>query len=253
MPLVLNENAANVNVLITIVDDNNNGIPDIEFDDPDLAIYYFKDSATAWVQLTLVAGALGSWISSGFVELPDSDGEYLLSLPAAAITARKTTMLKIVYGTNKPLRDIVTLAGPPAFPANFSALLISGAGKVTTNPNSLQFNMRIPPIPISLNGEFSVFVGETAREIVLTANQDVSAIPLKIVFERPDKTDLAIVEDDDLTKVAETVSFTLPSDVTDEAGLVRWAIRHNSNGTVYGNDEFSVNYAPLEDIPPPAP
>jgi len=253
MPLVLNENAANVNVLITIVDDNNNGIPDILFDDSDLEIYYFKDTATAWVQLTLVAGTLGSWVSNGFIELPDSDGEYLLSLPAAAVTARKTTMLKIVYGTNKPLRDIVTLVGPPSFPANFAALLISSSGKVTTNPNSIQFNMRIPPIPISLNGEFSVFVGETNRTIILTANQDVSAIPLKIVFERSNKEDLAIVEDDDLTKVAETVSFTLPADVTDEAGLVKWAIRHETDGTVYGYDEFSVNYAPLEDIPPPAP
>jgi hypothetical protein len=92
-----------------------------------------------------------------------------------------------------------------------------------------------------------VFIGETGRTLILTANDDVSAIPLRVVFEYVNKTDITIVEDGSLTKVAESVSLTLPAAVTAQVGLVRWAVRHAVDGTVYGHDEFNVSYAPLVD------
>lgn len=255
MPLVLNENAANVNVLLTIVDDNNNGIPDITFDDPDLAIYYFKDSATAWVELTLVAGTLGAWTANGFVELPDSNGEYLLGLPAAAITARKTTMLKIVYGMNKPLRDIVAFVGSPAYPSNFAVLAISPEGKVSTNPDNLEFSVIVPG-GVTLeeeNSNVQLFVKETDREITLVANQNIEAIDIKVVFETTDQIDLAIVPNSALTKSGVNAVFTLPDEVTDTVQVVRWAARNETTNVLYGQGEFPIRYAPFEDEPPVIP
>jgi hypothetical protein len=253
MPIVLNENAQNVNLLITILDDDGNGITGITHDDADLAIFYFNESASSWVLLSLTEGTLGSWTSNGFIECSDEDisseGEYILGLPNNAISARKSLLLKVVYGTNKPLRDIVSFTGPPAFPNNFSTMQISNDGKLNINLTSLRLMLTIPSIATSLTGNFRVFIKETNRTLTFTANQNIESTDIKFVFENDGGEDLAIVSNEDLTKSGNTVSFTLPSEVTDTIGLIRWSARHETDNTLFGQDEFEVEYAPYTDEP----
>lgn len=249
MPIVLNENATNVNLLISITDDDGNGITNITHDDEDLTISYFSESASDWVILSLVQGVLGAWTSNGFIELPNGEGEYLLGLPNAAVSSRKSIMLRVNYGNNKPLRDIVNFVGPPSFPNNFANMQINQDGKLNLNITSLRLMLQIPSIATSLMSNFRVFVKETGRTVTFTANENIESVDLQFVFEDVDGLDLGIVEGEDLNVVGNTVSLVLPSTVTDDVRRVRWAARNATDGTLYGQDEFSVEYAPYQDEP----
>ena len=86
------------------------------------------------------------------------------------------------------------------------------------------------------------------KVIQFTADVDITAIPLTVIFEDADKLDTYIITDASLVKVGTDVTATLPSGFTDEVVSFNWAIRHETNLTVYGTGSISVVYAPHEDV-----
>lgn len=248
MIYVCPEDSANLDVFIKIVDDNGDPITTTH-DDVDLTIEYLKDSDTAWVPITLVTGIFAGYLTSKFVEVPTSDDLYKLSIPVGAINARKSTLLRVTYGINRPQELVLQFVGPRVYPNNWSTLIINSGGKVSTMSVDPQFQISIPPTDLVLSGGGQIFIKEEGRDLVFLADTNIEAIPLSLVIENPDKTDKLVVIDDDLTKVGQTVTFTLPSSLTETIGSYNWAIRNATTHILYGTGSFSVSYAPHVDDP----
>lgn len=248
MIYVCPEDSASLDIFVKIVDDNGDPIT-TTYDDVDLTIEYLKDSDAAWVPITLVTGTFAGYLSSKFVAVPDSDDLYKLSIPAGAINARKSTLLRVTYGINRPQELVLQFVGPKVYPANWSSMLINSAGKVSTVSVDPQFKISIPPATILIAGGGQIYIKETLRDLVFEADVNIEAVDLSLIIEWPDKIDKLVVDDIELTKVGTTVTFTLPSSLTEEVGSYNWAIRNATTHVLYGTGSFSVSYAPHVDDP----
>jgi hypothetical protein len=248
MIYVCPEDSSNVDIFIKIVDDNGDPI-ETDYDDEDLTIEYLKDNSTAWVPITLVTGSYSGYLSGKFVPVPDSDDLYKLSIPAGAINARKSTLLRVTYNTNRPQELVLQFVGPRVYPANWSSMLISSGGKVATITVEPNFLINIPPTGLLISGGGQIYIKETGRELIFLANEDIEELPISLIIELPSRVDKLIVPDEELTKVEQTVTFTLPESLTDDVGSYNWAIRHAETNVLYGAGSFSVSYAPHVDDP----
>lgn len=240
------EDSANLDIFIKIVDNNGEAITTTH-DDADLSIEFIKDSGTEWTAITLVTGTYAGYLSSKFVAVPDSDGLYKLSIPATAINARKSTLLRVTYDINDPQELVLQFVGPKVFPTNWSSLLITSGGKVSAIDTDPTFQINIPPTDISVSGGGTIYIKELNRELVFGANVDIEAIPIVLIIEFPNKLDKLIVPDMDLTKVGTSVSFELPAELTEEVASYNWAIRHETTNVLYGTGSFAISYAPHVD------
>lgn len=218
----------------------------ITWDDEDLSIDWRASSSTSWNSISLASAVVGTWTSGGWVEL-DSQ-EYQLGLPNAAIVPGDRTTLRVKYGTEVFLYDAVdaVLQYVP-LPSNFSLLQISSSGLVTTTPPNISFNINVPPPGITITTLDTIYVHELERTVEFIANTDIESIPLQLVFEETDRTDILVVEDIDLTKEGTKVLYELPNTLTDGERTVVWGIRHAVNQRVYGFGQFTISYAPHED------
>jgi hypothetical protein len=248
MIYVCPEDAANLDIFIKIVDDNGDPIV-TTYDDVDLTIEYLKDSDAAWTVITLVTGSFTGYLSSKFVAVPDSDSLYKLSIPVGAINARKSTLLRVTYDTNQSQELVLQFVGPKVYPDNWSSLIVSPSGKVSTMSVEPQFQINIPPTELLISGGGQIFIKEEGRDLVFLADTNIEAVPLSLVIETPDKVDKLIVPDEELTKDGMTVTFTLPELLTADVGSYNWAIRHATTHILYGTGSFSVSYAPHVDDP----
>lgn len=232
MPYIVDRDATSVPVRVRLVETvtaDRDPIIGLVFNTTGLAAAYLIDGATEWVAITLTA--------DNFLVSPGADGWYVLTLPNAAIVAGKVTHVRVATADNDVLYGFVASTGtkPPAPvapvvqpPINF-VFAIPGNDVVITAANN------------------RVFIKETGLSVAMEANINVSAIPLMVIIENPDRTDRAIIPNADLTKVGTGVTFSLPSGITDEVGSYTVCVRHALSKRVYGSFQFSVVYAPHED------
>lgn len=227
--MIADRNQENLILNVRMLDDNGSPINSLVWNSATLEIDY-KPYRGSWTPVTLSAGTLGTWSSGGFVEDPDNDGIYELGAPNASRISGHRTLWRFRFGGNNYRYDSVDYTAIPS-----------------AETSEIEFTFSIPGSEETFTTDSEIFIKEQGREITFTANQDVSAIPLVLIFEDSERLDKYILLDGDLTKVGDTVTATLPLTFTDTEVTLNWAIRNASDLRVYGFGTIAVVYAPHED------
>lgn len=216
---------------LRFLDDLNAPIPSIVYNDGTLSIGYKLHGSTTWTNLSLVSGTLGTWTSNGFVEDSGSNGLYELGIPDIAKIAGKRTYWRFKQGGNQFRYDSIDYVAIPS-----------------ANTDSIAFDITVPGLgPIFTSDNAIIYIKEESIEVTFTANQDISAETLVIIFELASGIDSYVILDSDITKSGNNATITLPVGFTSTTKSLNWSIRKASNKKVYGTGKIAVSYAPHED------
>lgn len=96
----INRDATSVILTVIVLDSDGAAIPDIAWNDPDLAIHWRASAGGSWTAITRGEGTVGTWSSGGWVHL--GLGVYQLGLPNAAVVAGDRTTVRLVYDAHPP-------------------------------------------------------------------------------------------------------------------------------------------------------
>lgn len=214
-----------------MVDDDLIAINSLTSATPTLEIGYKKYRDLTWTTLTLVPGTLGTYLDSSFIADSGGDGLYEIGIPNISKIAGHRTLWRFKFAANQYRYDSIDYIAIPA---------------AETTGVTLEF--AIPGTEDTFTSASQIYIKETDRTITFEANQDISAIPLELVFELGDGTDQFVILDAAMDKSAgDSVVITLPAGFTDEETNLQWAIRHATNKRVYGVGSITVSYAPFVD------
>mgnify|MGYP000356718325 CR=1 FL=1 len=101
-------------------------------------------------------------------------------------------------------------------------------------------------VPIRMyESELTIFIKETHTLTIQTG--DYTGKTLRFVFEGKDRSDLAVIDDGDITKTSSSISIAIPPAVTASERNLRWSVRDVANGDevlLYGT--ATVTYAPIK-------
>jgi hypothetical protein len=117
-----------------------------------LAAYYIREGDATATAITLAAGTIGTWVTSGFVEVDSvhMKGEYQLGIPNAALSAGKWCKIYVYGAANCSPRELTVeltqtdnqdgvhggmTALPNAAAAASNGLITIGTGSGQLNPN----------------------------------------------------------------------------------------------------------------------
>jgi hypothetical protein len=103
-------NATDVIVPLTPIDSDGAAITGLAFNSADLTIEYMKAGQTSFTEITLVTATVGTYTSSGFVEI--DGGIYELGLPSAAVNPGSYTLLRFTYDTNPAQPSTILFTQP---------------------------------------------------------------------------------------------------------------------------------------------
>jgi hypothetical protein len=227
--MIADRNQENLIATFRFLDDDGSEITSLVWNTPGIEIGYKKYGATAWTNLTLVSGTAGTYLSSSFVADPDGDGLYEIGVPNESKVAGHRTVWRFKYGAFQYRYDSIDYVSIPS-----------------AETSNVTFEFAIPGVDVITSNAPSIYVKEQGIQVVFTANQDVSAIPLVVIFEDDAGTDSYVIKDEDLVKSGDTVTLTLPIGFTDEELSLTWGIRNRDTLRVYGTGTISVTYAPYE-------
>ena len=228
--MIVDRSTTNLIATFRFLDDLDAPIPSLVWNDGTISIGYKLHGDATWTELTLVAGTLGTWISSGFVEDSGGNGLYELGIPNAAKVQGKRTYWRFKQGLNQYRYDAIDYVAIPA-----------------ANSDAVNFDILIPGGDPIFSNSPQVYLKELNVEVTFTANQDITSETLVIIFESTDTVDQYVITDGSITKVGDTATITLPAGFTDDVKTLNWAIREATNKTLYGTGTISVSYAPHED------
>lgn len=96
----INRDATSVILTVIVLDSDGAAVPDIAWNDPDLAIHWRASAGGSWTEITRSEGTVGTWSSGGWVHL--GLGVYQLGLPNAAVVAGDRTIVRLVYDEHPP-------------------------------------------------------------------------------------------------------------------------------------------------------
>jgi hypothetical protein len=209
-------------------------IPGIAWNDGTLILGYKRQGDTGWTDLVggvdTVAGTLGTYIEGGWVSDSGGNGLYEFGLPNAARIAGHRTLLRFKHGPGQYRYDAIDYVAIPS-----------------EKTDALEFSFAVPGATIDFSSTTSIYIKETGVIAEFTANQDISAIPLVLIFEDSNGVDQFVFSDEQLTKVGDKVSITLPNEFTDTEVTLNWGIRNQLSNRFYGSGSISVTYAPYLD------
>ena len=225
--MIADRTANNIILKVELRDDAGQPITGVLFSDVNLTLELWANESTAWGLRTLVDGTLGTYLSDSWKEI--GEGLYEYGFPNSFIQPGQRVDLRLKYSTNAPQFDSI------------SFLTSDSAKKV-------DFTISAPGIEITLDSEVLVYTKEEGIIVVFIADENIEAIPLKIIFETSDKVDVVVIPNESITKVGTEASVTLPSSLTVSAQQLSWSVRHATSERVYGTGTLSIVYAPEEDI-----
>lgn len=231
MTYVVGESSVNLILPIRIMEDDNiTPVEGLTYATTGFSIDYKLPSDATWTNLVLVSGTNGTWSDKGFSEDPDADGWYQLGFP--------NNILLLGY----PIQIRIKTAGN-----NYRYGFINPVSGSGSSGKSITFAFNIPGAEVTLTTSTTLYIKELQVQATFTANTNIEAIPLVVIFEKSDKTDAFIVADTDLTKNENVVTFTLPAGFTDDTDTFQWAVRHATTKRLYGQGSVTITYAPHED------
>lgn len=228
--MIADRDQENLILTFRFLDDAGSPVTSLLWNTPGINIAY-RPYGGSWTELVLVPGTLGTYISSGFIEDPQADGIYELGAPNASRISGHRTLWRFRFGGGQYRYDSVDYVSIPS-----------------EETSEVKFEFAIPGAVESFTTDSVIYIKELSRTITFTANQDVSAIPLVLIFEDADNVDQYIIADGDMTKVGDTVTVTLPAGFTNDVTALNWAIRNATDQRVYGTGSISVTYAPHIDV-----
>lgn len=253
--MIISSKASNQNILIRIVDDNDDPINSIAYDNLDLSISYRTTSSVGWTALTLVDGTIGTWVVSSFKFI--ENGLYQLSIPNASIVPYNLTYWKVSYLTTT-VYDVIEATGSANL-VNDTDLINAVRDSVWTRtqrsltdpvqtlPSVPVFTLTIDDEEVQVVSSSLIYVHEQDVLLAFEVNTDLTAVLIELVIEESDGTDVLVIDDDDLTKTAEGFTITLPNELTATIGSFTWGVRRVSDQKFFGSGTFSVIYAPYKD------
>lgn len=103
--MLVSRTASSLNLRVRLVDNDDDPLPNIAYNNADLTVRYRRPTDTSWQTITLVAGTPGSWTANGWIGI--GGGWHELGLPDAAIVPGGRTELEIVYAANRPQADAI--------------------------------------------------------------------------------------------------------------------------------------------------
>jgi hypothetical protein len=227
--MIADRSQVDLYVTFQFLDDAGNGITSLAWNTPNIEISYLKKGATAWVPLTLVAGTLGTYLSSSFIADSGGNGLYQLGIPNEAKVAGHRTYWRFKYAANQYRYDSIDYVSIPS-----------------AETSNATFEFSIPGVETVFTTESTIYIRELEVDVAFTANQDITAIPLVLILEDSEGVDHYVISDSEMTKVGDTVTVRLPDDFTESERTLTWGIRNASNQRVYGTGSISVTYAPYE-------
>ena len=195
----------------------------------------FTDAPAGWYEFTVFQGS--NVAVSDYVYLTLTTDVFRGSSTGADTTALDTTVDAI-----KAITDQMVFTVANQLDVN---TLTQTAGIVVV-PNS---------VSRSIKSTLKAYVGEDVTFPPLTPTNvdgttlDTTAIPLEVIVESRDKTDVATVADGSITKTATTIQFTtLAADANATAADKKWAVRRTDTKVVVGlHGEYVVEYAATGD------
>lgn len=173
------------------------------------------------------------------------------SLEAIASTGGSLTVDQA--GTLADLKEMIENDGTAS--AAFTATALANAGGGGGGVNVI-----MPPITAVSTDRaeeetLRFYVGETinATVTILDADGDavdLSSYTLRLVFEKPDRTDLSVIESGSITVSGggnNIITFAVPSTLTTKERMGKWSLRHTTNGMVLAGGVYHVEYRALKD------
>lgn len=103
--MLIPRNASSLPLRVRLVDNDDDPLPNLAYDNADLVVRYRRPTDTAWQTIELVAGTAGTYTENGWVGI--GGGWHELGLPDAAIVPGGRTDLEIVYAANPPQADAI--------------------------------------------------------------------------------------------------------------------------------------------------
>ena len=122
--------------------------------------------------------------------------------------------------------------------------------------NGTEFTGQLnPTIPVSncppTRDSIYATVSSTKAETVI-CSEDITTKTLEIVFETLyDQTDVAVIDDANITKSFNEVSFSLPAAVTATERTLQYTVRDVTTKQAYAEGQAYIEYAALIDGTPP--
>lgn len=174
------------------------------------------------------------------------------SLEAIANTGGSLTVDQA--GTLADLKEMIENDGTASAAFTTTALANAGGGGGGVN-------VIMPPITAvsterAEEETLRFYVGETinATVTILDADGDavdLSSYTLRLVFEKPDRTDLSVIESGSITvsgSGSNIITFAVPSTLTTKERMGKWSLRHTTNGMVLAGGVYHVEYRALKDV-----
>lgn len=253
--LLVPRNATSVIARFLILDSGGSVIPDIAFNDPDLQIAYRRPTDASWQVMTLADGTLGTWGSNTFKHA--GNGLYEYGIPNASIISDKATDWRITYDGVVEYDSLVAVAqGSLATNDTFLDAIRekvwtreerSITEPVSTFSSGPVFQFTLPSGEVAITANNTIYVKEKGIVLFFASDTDITSIPLKVIFENVDKTDIQVFTNAELTKTAEGFTLDLPDELTETERTIVWGIRHATTDRFFGRGSFAIVYAPHED------
>lgn len=254
MTRLIKSDATSLILRVKLVNDAGSPIVDRTHSDVDLVVKYRRKADATWQTVTKVLGTLSTYVENGWIGF--GGGWHELCLPNAAIVPGQRTEIEITYSTNRPQADSIDAILEDCdltpilneLPTNLDVLSIDNVGRVRMVPPSIAFSIGVPTAAVGADTPRSVYVKERNKVVSFTANVNIEAITLELVFEDSDRLDILVVANASLTKAGNVVTYTLPDSLTATERTLIWGIREATDKTVFGFGQIQVTYAPHVDV-----
>lgn len=159
-------NASNILLSMFLVDDNDDPIVGLNFDDVLLTVTYKLETGTTWVVSDLEEGILGEYLENSWQEI--GDGWYQWCPPNAAIVPNTTTLVGAVYDSNKKRFGSIE--------ARLPAVATSGAVELTADLETAIAETAVEVVKIPRVGESHRFTRLARNPTNKSADVEITEI-----------------------------------------------------------------------------
>lgn len=207
--------------------DSNDPIVDVLFSDASLSVKKIQPGDTSLQTVTLVGGAVGSYLANSWVHV--SDGLYQFCPPDSWIVAGSFTVVEFQYAAHRPQRDIIEATAGGATTTTTTAIATSapffdaetleikltrGDDYLTTNYRQIDITVADENSIISTGSSTAYFKAQNDDKTIAVAGNaalvEVSGVlKLRLTFNRTQ------------TAAVAAGSFNWDAEIKDDNGLVQ--------------------------------
>ncbi|MCC9603516.1 hypothetical protein LOC67_23450 [Stieleria sp. JC731] len=218
----VDRDATELILFIKLVDDSNDPIEDVEYDDTDLVIKYIQPGDSAFTTVTLVEGTLGAYVANSFVQV--TSNIYQFCPPDSWVVDGSFTMIQLTYADGKPQEGVIyatasgdqitytsVIESDPSYDSESGEITwVRGDDYVVTNNRQ---------IDIDISGS-TAQAGDTAYCKFANTDKSVSVSANASVVDVNGAIKLRIQAPRSVTSAADAGTYAYDAEVVDSDGLV---------------------------------